>query len=82
MPKGHLLDSQVLDIEKAVELAGLPPTDFQWMGQDGGWAGSYHEPESEELVSLDNVLFDVLQQGTQEVAMRARITGSPGISVS
>jgi len=41
--RGHLLDSQVREVEAAVRMAGLPQEDFQWMGQDGGWAGSHHD---------------------------------------
>jgi hypothetical protein len=43
MPKGHLMDSQVRQIEDAVRLSGLPVEDFKWMSRNGQWAGMHDE---------------------------------------
>lgn len=43
MTKGHLMDSQVQEIEDAVDLAGLPREAFQWMTKSGGWVGADNE---------------------------------------
>jgi hypothetical protein len=43
MPKGHLMDSQVRQIEDAVRSSGLPVEDFKWMSRNGRWAGMHDE---------------------------------------
>lgn len=52
MPKGHLMDSQVRDVEAAVQGSGFLGRDFVWEERDGQWWTGYADLELPTLVYM------------------------------
>jgi hypothetical protein len=50
MPKGHLMDSQVREVEGAIPASGLRLQDFSWEERDGQWWTGFADLELPTLV--------------------------------